>query len=415
MTHFGLICPTAKGHLNPMTTIGYELLQRGHRVTWIGKLDGKAQALVAGLEFYPIGETEFPLGSTAEAFSKLGQLSGRDAFRYTIDLFKRDTLVILEETPTAFKSLGLEAVLIDQTSFGASSVAQDLELPFVSVCCALMLNREPSIPPFNTSWQYNPAWWAKLRNQAAYRLLDQLAKPIRQIISDYRQNRNLSPFRNREEAYSQLAQICQQPPQFEFPRQCLPSHFHFTGPYTNPASREIADFPFEKLTEQPLIYASLGTVQNRQVEMFQTIAAACQDLDVQLIIALGGGATPESMPKLPGNPLVVGYAPQLDILQRASLTITHAGMNTTLESLSQGVPMVAIPIANDQPGVASRIAWTGTGEVVPLKQLNVSRLKSAITRVMSDSNYKVNAVKIQRSIEQAGGVKRATDIIESVV
>ncbi|WP_269667482.1 hypothetical protein [Crinalium epipsammum] len=25
MTHYGLICPAASGHLNPMTTLGYEL------------------------------------------------------------------------------------------------------------------------------------------------------------------------------------------------------------------------------------------------------------------------------------------------------------------------------------------------------------------------------------------------------
>ena len=59
---------------------------------------------------------------------------------------------------------------------------------------------------------------------------------------------------------------------------------------------------------------------------------------------------------------------QLEILQKATLTITHAGMNTTLECLSNAVPMVAIPIANDQPGVAARIAWTGAGAAIPLKR-----------------------------------------------
>jgi UDP:flavonoid glycosyltransferase YjiC (YdhE family) len=35
------------------------------------------------------------------------------------------------------------------------------------------------------------------------------------------------------------------------------------------------------------------------------------------------------------------------LLKRAALCITHAGLNTTLESLAHGVPMVAIPIAYD--------------------------------------------------------------------
>src|SRR6266853_6737775 len=55
---------------------------------------------------------------------------------------------------------------------------------------------------------------------------------------------------------------------------------------------------------------------------------------------------------------------RLSLLKRAALCITHAGLNTSLESLAQGVPMVAIPVTNDQPGVAARIAYTKTGEFV---------------------------------------------------
>lgn len=214
-----------------------------------------------------------------------------------------------------------------------------------------------------------------------YRLIDYLAKQVTGLINQYRQQNNLLPFKHPDDAYSQLAQICQQHAEFEFPRESLTSCFHFTGPYSNPASREPAFFLFDKLTGQPLIYASMGSVQNRLLEIFQTIAEACQDLDAQLVIALGGGSSPELLPNSAGSPLVVEFAPQLDLLKRSALTITHAVMNTTLESLSNGVPMVAIPIANDQPGVASRIAWTGAGEVVPLKRLNVSRLRNTIVKL----------------------------------
>ncbi len=225
----------------------------------------------------------------------------------------------------------------------------------------------------------------------------------------------LSLYHNPNQNYSQLAQLSQQPAEFEFPRKELPSIFHFTGPYSNPSSREPAPFPFEKLTGQPLIYASMGTIQNRLLYIFQMIAAACVELDIQVVIALGGGASPESLPELPGNTIVVGYAPQLELLQKATLTITHAGMNTTLESLSNGVPMVAIPITNDQPGVAARIAWTGTGEVIPLGKVSVERLQKAIKQVLTEDSYKKNALRLQEAIERAGGVSRAADIIEQVV
>ena len=121
------------------------------------------------------------------------------------------------------------------------------------------------------------------------------------------------------------------------------------------------------------------------------------------------------MPKLPGSPLVVGYAPQLELLQKASLTITHAGLNTALESLSHGVPMVAIPITNDQPGVAARIAWTGCGEMVKLLDLNVTKLRSKIERVLTQDAYRNHAIRLQQANQQAGGVISAADIIEQVI
>lgn len=174
-------------------------------------------------------------------------------------------------------------------------------------------------------------------------------------------------------------------------------------------------FPWEKLTGQPLIYASLGTVLGRFKGIFQQIAAACAGLDAQLVISLGGSATPEALPNLPGAPRVVGYAPQLELLQRAALTITHAGMNTTLESLSNGVPLVAIPIANDQPGVAARVAWTGAGVRVPLKGLRVPQLRQAIVQVLTHDSYRKQALRLQAAIQRAGGVDRAVQIIMQAV
>jgi zeaxanthin glucosyltransferase len=415
MTHIGLLCPTASGHLNPMTTLGYELKRRCHRVTLVGTLDAQPKVLAAGLEFRAIGETLSPLGSTTAALTQLGQLSGTAAFRYTIALFQQMTTLLLQEAPEAIRSAGIELLLIDQTSFGGSTVAQHLDLPFISVCCALMINRDPDVPPLNTTWCYHPTSWARLRNKLGNALMTAITKPITDLITEARQKWNLPPFQHPNDAYSQLAQLCQQPPGFEFPRRSLPPCFHFTGPYANSASREPTAFPFDLLTGQPLIYASLGTVQNRLLGTFEMIAAACHDLDAQLVIAMGGGSSPDTLPTLPGNPMVVGYAPQLELLQRAMLTITHAGMNTTLESLANGVPMVAIPIANDQPGVAARIAWTGTGEMVPLKNLTVTKLRGAIQQVLKNGSYQQRAIHFQKAIQYAGGVHRAADIVETVI
>ena len=415
MTHFGLLCPAASGHLHPMTTLGHALRQRGHRVSLIGIADAQERVRAAGLEFVPIGQADYPAGSTNALFNRMGELSGAAAFRATVEYFRSSTAMILREAPPALRAHGVDALLIDQTSFGGATVAHALDLPFVSVSCALLLHSEPAVPPVNTGWHYHPAAWARLRNRLGQRLLARLARPITQVVLDYRQQHQLPELGDSSQAWSPLAQICQQPAAFEYPRSQLPAWFHFTGPLVDPASRAVADFPWHQLNGKPLIYASLGTIQNKQLDLFARIAKACAHLDAQLVIALGGGSSPEALPPLAGDHLVVGFAPQLELLQRVALTITHAGLNTVLESLSCGVPMVAIPIANDQPGVAARVAWSGSGAVVPLKQASVGRLRAAIDRVWSDPAYRAKAQGLQQSIASSGGVARAADIVEQAI
>ena len=416
MAHFGIICPgAATGPLNTMLPLGQELQRRGHRVTLFGTLDTQSKALAAGIEFQPIGEKDSPPGSTAESFAKLGQLRGLAAFRYTIEMLKRVSSVTLQDAPASMKAAGVEALLVNQSSVEGGTIAEFLKIPFITVCSAVVLNREPSIPPFFTTWKYSPAAWARLRNEIGNTLLNSVVKPLKDLINEYRREWKLPLYSSLKDSYSPLAQISNAPAEFEFPREELAPWFHFTGSYHTSANRIPVSFPYEKLTGKPLIYASMGTLQNRLIWVFQTIASACEDLDVQLVISLGGSAKPESLPELAGNPLVVEYAPQLEVLEKATLMITHAGMNTTMECVKKGVPMVAIPVANDQPGVAARIAWTGAGELVTLKKLNVPSLKNAIRRVLTEESYKQNALRLQAATLAAGGVSRGADIIEQAV
>ena len=416
MTHFGIICPAKSGHLNVLLPLGQELQKRGHYVTLIGLLDAQRKTLTAGLGFQAMAEEEFPEGKMAEHFAQLGRLSGLAALQCVINFLKDEATVMLKKAPQAIKEAGVEALLVDQTFVWGGTVAEYLDLPFITICSSAVLNIDPSVPPYYTLWPYNPAWWARLRNRMGYQLINHLAKPIREEIAKYRQKWGLplySDFPN--DAHSQLAQLSQLPPEFEFPRQNLPQCFHFTGPYHNSDSRKPVPFPWEKLNGKPLIYASMGTLQNRLIGVFEKIASACEGLDAQLIISLGRSATPEKLPELTGNPLVVGYLPQIEILKKTTLAINHAGPNSILESLTYGVPMVAIPVAKDQPGLAARIAWTGVGEVVPLSKLSVEMLQKAVKKVLTKDSYKKNALRLQEAIKRAGGVSWAANIIEQAV
>ena len=414
MSHLGLICPELSGHLNPMTTLGRELKRRGHRVTVIARADARAKSEAAGLGFAVIAEEEFPPGSMRAESAKLGALGGLGAIRFTAEMLRKSAAAILRDVAEVIAREKITALVVDQVSPAGNTVAERLGLPWVNVCDALAMNSEPAIPPGVLPWRYNPGWLGQLRNRVGNALLDWLARPLISEIDRHRAAHGLPPVVGGLSGGSPLAQIAQQPAFFDFPRRDLPAHFHYTGPWHDAGSGETVEFPWEKLDGRPLIYASMGTLQNRQTFLFATIAEACAGLEAQLVISLGSRDQDASAlaARIAGKPVVVPFAPQLALLKRAALSITHAGLNTALESLSHGLPMVAIPITNDQPGVASRLEWLGVAEVVQPKKLTAPRLRAALEKVMGDPAYRARARELSEKIRALDGLKRAADLVE---
>jgi len=397
-----------------MAALGRELKSRGHQITFLQVPDIEAKVQSEGLTFLPIGQSYYSPGSFAKSLSHLNRFNGLEALRYAVSFCQQQTAIICEDAPGAIRAAGIEALLVDQLEPAGEAVAEFLGIPFVGICCAQVIHRRADAPPFFTPWSYQDTWWARLRNLTAYYLLDCSSQPILQVLNEYRRQWKLSTYPNLYASSSRLAQISQQPAAFDFPYTDLPAWFYYTGPFRN-ASPQSTSFPYERLTGQPLIYASLGTIQNTKQEIFHCIAAACEGLDVQLVVAHGGGMSAAAVQTLPGSPLVVEYAPQLELLAKAQLTITHGGLNTVLDSLSHGVPLVAIPITHEQPGTGARILWTGTGEVIPLTRLSVSRLRTVIQRVLTEETYCSHALRLKKVIHQSGGVKRAADIVEQSI
>src|SRR5438105_9347389 len=121
----------------------------------------------------------------------------------------------------------------------------------------------------------------------------------------------------------------------------------------------------------------------------------------QLVLSIGDQLDPKQIGPVPSNAIIVKQTPQLELLKRTSVCITHAGLNTVLESLAQGVPQVAIPVAYDQPGVAARILHKRTGVVTSLDKLAADHLAILLTEVLNDSIYRDNARKLQKAIAEA--------------
>ena len=415
MTRFGAFCFPATGHINPMTALARCLEMRGHEVTLFGIADVEERVRAAGIRFHRIGVKDFPLGSLRALDERLAGLNGLSALRFTLQRVRASARMVLRDGPQAAREAGVDVLLVDEAEF-AGSVADHLGLPWISVALLPPLLDDDRFPPFWLGWSVGIGPLSRLRNRLAIQALLRLGSPIFTDVNRQRQAWGLKPFQKSEDALSPLAQITQLPEALEFPiRGEKPSGLHYTGPFVNAQQRPVIDFPWDRLDGRPLIYASLGTLQNGSAAIFRKIAEACADLDAQLLISLGGGLDPARLGPLSGAPLVVRFAPQLEILKRADLVITHAGINTVLESLSEGVPLVAIPLGNDQPGVAARLKARRAGVAVSRHRLTAARLRQAIRLVLEDRQYRDSALELQQILRKLDGPALAADIIEQVL
>lgn len=416
MLHLGFLTFSVPGHLNPSLTLAAALSDLGHRVTFFSLPDGIEKIEQAGYRAECYGGEQFSAEDVSGWLRQLGEMSGIRAVRFTVEMLRRQGEVALRDLPDRLSSQHLDGLVIDQIFPAAAVLAQASDLPYVSLSNALPLDRDPTIPPIFSHAGPAQGIWGRWGNRSLYRLADWLSRPIVQQVKEYQVARRLPPARTGLDLVSDLAHIIQIPACFDFPREPMVRPWHFVGPLHSRQTRAATDFPWDQIDEtRPLIYASLGTLQNRLRHVFEIIAAACAELPVQLVMSLGGSADPEEYPPWPGDPIVVRFAPQLELLQRARICVTHAGLNTTLESLARGVPMLAIPVTGDQPGVAARIVYHGVGSRLRLRKVTVRRVQREIKMLLDQPGYAQRAAAMQAAIGQCGGATEAARIIEQVI
>lgn len=421
MAHFAIICREDAGHLLSIGPIGTELIARGHRVTIIGREKAAGIAEKLGLPLHKVSYDDVRRRvshfewAAFRLFQAEWRISLRDGFRWRAE-------AILQKMPQVFKDLAIDGVVVDQTLSSAGTAAERAGIPFVTICSALLWNEEIGVPPQYTSWLYSEDPRALRRNRLGYAAWHWFHRSELKTINSYRRNWGLRPFARMDDAFSPLAQISQLCPEFDFPRRELPPQLHYIGSLA--AQRRVTaepPFPWERLDGRPLIFASLGTVPDPvNLPVFRKILAACNGLNAQVVLALGKWedkeeSLREKLGPIPENVLVVDFAPQLALLEKTSLLITHAGVNTVLEALCRGVPMIALPRSADQPGMGSRVAYAGVGLRASFHHCTFQELRGLIDQVLSDDAYRQRAKTMGQALLAAGGAQRAAELAEQAI
>jgi zeaxanthin glucosyltransferase len=398
----GFICPNIPGHLNPMTALARHLQARNHEVVFLYSPSAN------GLPSIP-GDKSDDMNANRPEMSKL---EGESALAFYCGVAARETEVIFKSLPKMVETTGIEALIIDPIQFYVELGALKLGIPYLTVSTALYLDYFGYTPFAVYDWPHETTPEALARNREG------IVKFARFIYNDgtkaYAKEAGVKiDWDDPSWVFSKLASITQIPKEFDFENPLLPPQFHYTGPFHDGKGRPKVEFPWDRLTGEPLIYASMGTLMNGRADVFRTIVdGVARHKDTQLVLSIGDQLDPKQIGPVPGNAIIVNQAPQLEVLKRASVCVTHAGLNTVLESLAQGVPQVGIPITFDQPGVATRIAAKKTGVTMPFEKLTSDQLSTLLGEVLNNDVYRENARKFQDVIAKTNGLSMAADLVE---
>ena len=415
-----MLTPPETGHLNPSLGVAHALKRRGHDVVFYQLADRAARIEREGYKCRIYGQAEYPVGSIEREHAELGRRSGWNATRYTAKLGARRLKLVCREVLDLIREDKLDGIVADEVMAVGRTFGEILELPVVTLSNALPLKMSSEIPPPIVSWSHRTGVWGHLRNRFANWAIQTSSLYALRDVRRFQSLHGQPKLKTLNELASPLAHVTQIPQEFDFPRQDdrsqICDNYVFAGPFRDVGQREEIAFPFGWLDGRPLVYVSFGALQNRLGSRFQEIADLCGKLRVQAVLSLGGGIKPEQFSSLPSNVLVVQYAPQLELLRRADLCITHAGMNTTLECLALGVPMITIPVANDQPAVAARVVHHRVGKRITLRKLQsnhgMSTMKRAIEALLEDAGYRDRIAQFAQKIRSAPGGEIAADVVE---
>ena len=409
MAHFGVLSYKGAGHLNPLIALSRELVARGHKVTFIHTADLEDRVRAHGFGFCSIGLPDERPATHSGGEHRWQFMRDIAALRDRIEHIAFDMEFFLRRTPTAMMRSGIDTLIMDEISLVGPTLAEMLRLPYFVVSTSV---------PHNFGWA-GPRCFALAETflERVQRPLLQVSVlrmrgPVRRRLDILRSSLGLGPNCEISRTFPELAHVTQLPRCLDLPQPVLPRNFYYTGPFVDKTARPAIGFPWGCLDGRTMIYASLGTSRNSDLRVFHLIAGACAALNLQLVISLGGRRDPRSLDGLPGEPIVMRDLPQLEILVRADIVISHGGLNTTLETLMEGKPMIVIPKAFDQPAVAARLEHYGLAVVLAGKKLSEARICGALMSILSQSSYRDAAMKMKQAIHASGGLIQAVNVIE---
>ena len=353
------------GHLNASFKVARSLKDRGHRIYYLGLLDFEDSIRRQEFEYLPIFEALCPKGFIQQY-----------AVKNNVDNFVA-IVQRAEQSPVPFdlrREIGLMIQRIRPDLFIIDLLLTDIALRV-----------EPSgIPMVLLNTQlFNP--WAE---DSGYDFLLNKTELI----------------------------LC--PEEFDFPGTQRKKNSYYVEASIDLA-REDLPFPWQAVDQRkPLIYCSFGS-QSHLIEgskqFFQTIIdAIAARPDWQLILTVGS-LNVEDFHSVTPNTLLVKTAPQLQVLKRASLMITHGGFNSVKECIFFNVPMILFPVIRDHPAIAARVVYHGLGITGDIREASVDQIRNFIDRILKDMTFKARVAAMGKVFRENEAASPSVQVIEKAL
>lgn len=378
MSRFLFVVPPFVGHVNPASGVADELRTRGHRVSWVGDpavLDGR------------VGAAHVYAGPSPELPARPPGLRGFGALAF----LWQEVLIPLAEAmvPVVEQAVAEErpdVLVVDQQALAGSLVAERLNIPWATSATTSSEFSDPlALVPNVRRWV-----WEQLTE-------------LRKRFGD--------PANDDDPRYSPLLVLAFTTPMLAGEAGLAGSAVRFVGPVRR-REGSAARLPWDRLGGRPLVYASLGTTNGDAGARFlrECVAALGARPDLTGIVADPEGVIDGA----PANVYVAGNVRQLEVMERASAVICHAGHNTVCEALAAAVPLVVAPIRDDQPIVAEQVVRAGAGIRLRFARAASSHIGAALDSVLTDPKYRQAALRVRDSFDAAGGAATAADHLESL-
>jgi MGT family glycosyltransferase len=405
MTRFLAYTNPLLGHVYPVVPTLLELRRRGHEVDLYTGEAAMEPLRRLGLRVRAVDpELERIENDDWKARTPIG------AQRRDVENLARRARLEIPDLERAIARERPEALIVDVTAFGASTVAERSGLPWAHAVHFPVPVPSRDVPPYGLGLTPRHDVVGRIRDALARRLvLGLLERTILPPINEMRAGVGARPLEDGTDYFAHLAPLSlyYSAEPFEYRRSDWPPSFRLVGPGAWDPPAESLDWL--DAVERPLVLITCSSDFQNDGRLVEAALEGLAGEDVFVVVTTAG-VEPKGF-TAPANARLERYLPHGPILERAACVVCHAGMGITQKALAAGVPVCAVPFGRDQFEVARRVDVADAGVMLPKGRLRPHRLRRAVGEAMAK---KAGAARVAAGFAAAGGAAAAAEALEEV-